>query len=313
MIAYISLWVMIIIICIFAGTVSLIFVNVLTWLSTKLCIMVWVTVHRFQQLEMQWKILTFLTAVGALVVPVLVTVYGIRSTSDEQLFVSEITTFFSLYVLELHLLYGSMIVLFIIAVCVFAKKKLSGKEQQVDYEATQRDLHQRLSIATQVYNFQQREIYELRRNVAILTCNLQESINLNAKTLGKQPMKMNLVKPPCLCYMCMSMNNVITEESELQTQHTELMRRYHKLDNKYNELAKRLRDEQASPPPLPKQYKLRLKGDDALCVVCMEKKRQFILKPCNHYCVCNDCKNSLKNKCPVCRTHIRKYEKLFVS
>ena len=172
----VSSWIMTIVLCIF--------VNVFIWGSTNMFIMMYLLVHRFQQLKMQWKVLIFLTAVGALAVPELVKVYGI--TFDEQILISEINS------------YGSMII-FLIALCVLAKKNSSGKKQQVDYEATQRDLHQRFSIATQL----------------------------------QQP---NLVKPPCLCYMCMSMNNAITEESELQTQHTELMRRYLKLDTEVSSL-----------------------------------------------------------------------------
>ena len=59
----------------------------------------------------------------------------------------------------------------------------------------------------------------------------------------------------------------------------------------------------------PKQQQ----GDDALCVVCMERKRQYLLKPCNHYCVCNACKSTLQNKCPLCRKVIQKYEKIYIA
>ena len=176
-----------------------------------------------------------------------------------------------------------MLILFIsLALCMFL---FSSEEQEVDYD--------RLSIARQVHNFHpDQRIEGLRRNVALL--NYTQELYLN--------------EPVTFCPQCEK-----KRYTELQNNYTELLRRYHKLNNKYNELGKRLRDEQTSPPPLPKLKKLGLKGDDALCVVCMVKKRQFILRPCKHYCVCNDCKNSLKNKCPVCRTHIQKYEKLFVS
>ncbi len=313
----------------------IVFVNVLSWLSTKMFIMVWV--HRFQELRMRWKVVTCLIAVGALIVPLFVKVYGIAS--DEPVFVSEVTDIipssmlfyrkytnitFNVYVLKLHinklLLYGSIVLfipLFLLMVFFFLDKEqrvnqqVDQVNQQVDHEASQIDLRQRLSIATQVHNFQQREINGLKTELALLNYNFQEAKKAKSK---QQPVKKKHVKPPP-CPQCSKSANIVTEEkryTELQNRHTELMRRYYKLDNKYNELAKRLRDEQASPPPLP-AFKLGLKGDDALCVVCMEKKRQFILKPCNHYCVCNDCKNSLKNKCPLCRKHIQKYEKLFVS
>ncbi len=311
----------------------ILFVNVLAWLGSKMFVMVWV--YRFQQLKMQWKVVTFLTAVGALVVPVFVKVYGI--TSEEPVFVSKVTDIippsllfyrrytnitFNVYVLKLHinklLLYGSMMLF--IPLCMlmvfFFLDKQQEVEQQVDHEASPIDLRQRLSIATQVHNFQQREINGLKTELALLNYNLQEAKKAKSK---QQPVKKKHVKPPPCPKCYKSANNVAKEKiaeekryTELQNRHTELMRRYYKLDSKYNELAKRLRDEQTIPPPSP-TLKLGLKGDDALCVVCMVKKRQFILRPCNHYCVCNDCKNSLENECPLCRKRIQKYEKLFVS
>ena len=104
--------------------------------------------------------------------------------------------------------------------------------------------------------------------------------------------------------------------NDMQKRHTDLMRRYYSLDKKYNELAKKCREEdkkKQSELQTTSKHRATLQGDATLCIICMEKKRQYLLKPCNHYCVCNGCKHTLKNKCPICRKHIQKYEKLFIA
>lgn len=57
----------------------------------------------------------------------------------------------------------------------------------------------------------------------------------------------------------------------------------------------------------------RQSGDESLCLVCMERKRHLLLRPCNHFCVCNTCKPSLQNKCPICGKIVKKYEKIYIS
>ena len=47
-----------------------------------------------------------------------------------------------------------------------------------------------------------------------------------------------------------------------------------------------------------------------VCVVCMDKRREFLLKPCNHYGVCSDCIRKI-TLCPTCRTKIRHSEKIY--
>ena len=63
----------------------------------------------------------------------------------------------------------------------------------------------------------------------------------------------------------------------------------------------------------PTFVKQQLSDEDIMCVVCMERKRQYLIRPCNHYCVCKDCKSTLQNKCPLCRKLIRSYEKIYIS
>ena len=50
--------------------------------------------------------------------------------------------------------------------------------------------------------------------------------------------------------------------------------------------------------------------DKNLCVVCLVNRRELVLKPCNHYCLCTDCRPTLR-KCPVCTHVIRSTEKIF--
>ena len=54
-------------------------------------------------------------------------------------------------------------------------------------------------------------------------------------------------------------------------------------------------------------------GDDCMCVICMERTRQFNLKPCNHFCVCNICKPTLQNRCPLCRKRVQRFERIYLN
>ena len=52
--------------------------------------------------------------------------------------------------------------------------------------------------------------------------------------------------------------------------------------------------------------------DKFLCIVCQDLKREVILKPCNHYCLCYDCSRVLR-ECPICKSRIRNTEKIYHS
>ena len=39
------------------------------------------------------------------------------------------------------------------------------------------------------------------------------------------------------------------------------------------------------------------------CVACFDRSRELVLLPCNHYCLCADCRDKL-GKCPICRRAI---------
>lgn len=84
------------------------------------------------------------------------------------------------------------------------------------------------------------------------------------------------------------------------------------MERKIQEQHRKLADVERRPQVM-RIVKQQISGDDIMCVICMERKRQYLLRPCNHYCVCNMCKSTLQNKCPLCRKLIRSYEKIYIS
>lgn len=46
---------------------------------------------------------------------------------------------------------------------------------------------------------------------------------------------------------------------------------------------------------------------DAECLICLSVKKDTLIMPCGHYCVCEDCGKELvkaKHTCPICRGNI---------
>ena len=57
---------------------------------------------------------------------------------------------------------------------------------------------------------------------------------------------------------------------------------------------------------------LERQKEEGLCVVCLDAKREVVLKPCNHYCTCQMCADSLVPKrCPMCRKRIQQVERIY--
>ena len=52
--------------------------------------------------------------------------------------------------------------------------------------------------------------------------------------------------------------------------------------------------------------------DPLSCDVCMDAKKDTVLEPCGHLCVCSICAKVL-DKCPVCRTEKIATRKIFIS
>jgi alpha-L-arabinofuranosidase len=52
-----------------------------------------------------------------------------------------------------------------------------------------------------------------------------------------------------------------------------------------------------------------------LCCVCIDEIKNILILPCRHVCICSNCITELMKKqktCPMCRTFIDRYEKIFV-
>ena len=55
--------------------------------------------------------------------------------------------------------------------------------------------------------------------------------------------------------------------------------------------------------------------EEALCVVCMDARKQHAMVPCMHMCVCDSCAQRLLDaqtpRCPVCRTPVESTTRVF--
>jgi hypothetical protein len=65
----------------------------------------------------------------------------------------------------------------------------------------------------------------------------------------------------------------------------------------------------AAPAPQPH-------AEEALCVVCMDERKQRLMVPCMHVCVCEACALRLLDAqaphCPVCRTPVESTTRVFI-
>eukprot|EP01083_Nonionella_stella_P062514 162525_1 len=63
-----------------------------------------------------------------------------------------------------------------------------------------------------------------------------------------------------------------------------------------------------------KDFEDDVKGDDE-CIVCMDERKNTILFPCRHMCLCTECAGMLENgdkpECPVCRQKIEEVIRVF--
>ena len=67
------------------------------------------------------------------------------------------------------------------------------------------------------------------------------------------------------------------------------------------------------PPSSPPLSSREREGEQSrLCIVCMDKEKKVLLRPCRHYCVCEGCSLRLRGECPVCREAIQSSEVIHV-
>lgn len=51
-------------------------------------------------------------------------------------------------------------------------------------------------------------------------------------------------------------------------------------------------------------------GEDS-CVICFERKRKCVIRPCKHFSLCVTCSRKKLDECPICRVKITSIESLF--
>ena len=55
-------------------------------------------------------------------------------------------------------------------------------------------------------------------------------------------------------------------------------------------------------------------NDDKTCVICMDNKKDHVIVPCGHACLCGDCVEMFKDgqqKCPLCKADIMTVTKVY--
>jgi hypothetical protein len=55
--------------------------------------------------------------------------------------------------------------------------------------------------------------------------------------------------------------------------------------------------------------------EERQCIICYENPKCFMIRPCNHVCLCEKCSRNvqgLRGKCPMCRNNIQKIERIFM-
>ena len=54
-------------------------------------------------------------------------------------------------------------------------------------------------------------------------------------------------------------------------------------------------------------------GANLKCVVCLERSAATVLVPCGHRALCNQCALSINGKCPICRSSVERFVRVFDS
>lgn len=82
----------------------------------------------------------------------------------------------------------------------------------------------------------------------------------------------------------------------------------------------RLLESQSHPKPrsgssMPRQERMSPANDpnDKLCVICRTGQRCVVLQPCNHCCICDNCKKHVeKGACPICKVGVDNMLRIFI-
>eukprot|EP00755_Sulcionema_specki_P024275 Sspe_Gene.80871::Locus_51326_Transcript_1_1_Confidence_1.000_Length_853::g.80871::m.80871 len=66
-------------------------------------------------------------------------------------------------------------------------------------------------------------------------------------------------------------------------------------------------EKEAPPPPPPAAEETNL------CVVCLTTRKEYMIQPCNHVCLCEQCSGSRQlTSCPLCRGPVRSKVKVYL-
>eukprot|EP01116_Phalansterium_solitarium_P020145 TRINITY_DN5857_c0_g1_i1.p1 TRINITY_DN5857_c0_g1~~TRINITY_DN5857_c0_g1_i1.p1 ORF type:complete len:496 (-),score=150.45 TRINITY_DN5857_c0_g1_i1:574-2061(-) len=65
-------------------------------------------------------------------------------------------------------------------------------------------------------------------------------------------------------------------------------------------------------PSLDSSGSLPDTDQSVLCVVCLERRRELLLLPCHHICLCSGCAGRCRT-CPICRSPIQRFEHVFLA
>ena len=63
--------------------------------------------------------------------------------------------------------------------------------------------------------------------------------------------------------------------------------------------------------PAPEAASVSLNDCNLQCVICLDAKRDHVLLPCGHLCICGSCSPHLGLQCPVCRADVGSIHKVF--
>jgi len=72
-------------------------------------------------------------------------------------------------------------------------------------------------------------------------------------------------------------------------------------------------------PLVPEAYNDESEKDPGKrCVICLDKKRDTLIKPCKHICLCTGCARGLENSirnytcaCPICREPVKRIIRVY--
>jgi hypothetical protein len=129
-------------------------------------------------------------------------------------------------------------------------------------------------------------------------------------------------------------NSIIGDDNTAYGKNNRINGKYNSVKNTiFDLLKKNTRRKEIIPKKIPKYYnkpyviekevikikevikEIPSKNNDKICPVCYEEDKCILYRPCNHVASCKKCYVNIKtitNKCPICRTFIEDYIKIYL-